>query len=140
MDGACLRTCGHEKPRRNVGAKNLTLRDSPPPSGRDDARQALSELRRIVDAARHRIRRKLIRVRHKRRRHESHIRDPQRLRCERSDNLMANALAAIATARSLVLRNRLPMLCLGRFAVAAAVSKKIEAISRRHEQGDDDNE
>ena len=110
------------------------------PSGRGDARQALSELRRIVDAARHRIRRKFIRVRHKRRRHESHIRDPQRLRCERSDNLMANALAAIATARSLVLRNRLPMLCLGRFAVAAAVSKKIEAISRRHEQGDDDNE
>ena len=79
-------------------------------------------------------------MRHKIRRDESRLRDPQRLWRQRSDNLMANALAAIAVARILIIRSGLPMLRLTLLAMGAAIAKKIETVTRQHEQGDDGDE
>ena len=82
------------------------------PSGRGSARQPLSELRRIVDADRHRIRRKFIGMRNKGCRREPSISHPHRLRGKRRNDLVANALAAVVLNRSLFVRHRLAVLYL----------------------------
>lgn len=94
----------------------------------------------MFDAERHRIRRKFIRVCYKIQRSESCISDPRRPRCQRIDDLMANALATIATARSLIVRSGLAVLRLPLLAMRAAIGKKIETVSRQNEQGDDGEE
>ncbi len=109
------------------------------PSGHDGARQALRELRRILDAERHRIRRKLIRVRHATRRDNERGNQPHWLKRDRWDSLVTNALAAITAVGSLVIGAIRPLLGLCDFAMRAAISEKIEAVSRQNEQGYDRN-
>ena len=53
------RECAGAKAPTKVEARNLTLRESPSPPGHDGARQTLSELRRMIDADWHRIRKNL---------------------------------------------------------------------------------
>ena len=132
-----MRTGGHGERRE---AEKADAENTVAPSGHDDARQALSELRRIVDAERHRIRRELIGVRHKIRRDENRGGQPNRLRRERCEDLVANALTTIAVTGRLILRRSLPIFNLPLLLTRAAVVKKIETVSRQHEQGDDGDE
>ena len=123
-----------------VGVKKPDATCTATPHGHGDARQALSELRRIVDAERHRIRRKLIRVRHKIRRDENRMNQLNRTRRERSGDLVTDALAAVAIAGLLIFRRGLAMLHLRLLLLCAAIVEKIEPVSRDHEQGDDGDE
>ena len=70
------------------------------PPGHDDARQALGELRRIVDAERHRIRGKFIPMRNEIRRGQNCWRDTHRFNCMGSENLMTEALTLYLLGRS----------------------------------------
>ena len=140
MGERATRDARTRKTPTTVGVKKPDAKKLAAPRGHGDARQALSELRRIVDAERHRIRRKLIRVRHEIRRDENRMNQLNRVRSERSRDLVANALTAVAIAGRLILRRGLALFHLSLLLLGAAIVKKIETVSRQNEQGDDGDE
>ncbi len=77
----------------------------------------------MIDADRHRIWRKFIRVRYKTGSGENSVSDTRRHWCQRSDDLMANALAAITSARRLIIRSGLSMFRLPLLAMRTAIGK-----------------
>ena len=140
MGEGAARDARTRKTPTTVGVKKPDAACTATPQGHGDARQALSELGRNVDADWHRIRRELIGVRHEIRRDENRMGQPNRLRRERSSDLVANALTSIATARRLIIRRGLSMFHLPLLLTRTAIIKKIEAVSRQNEQGDDGDE
>ena len=108
------------------------------PSGHGGTRQGLTELRRILDAERHRIRRHLIHygqcLLHEHCLAHRFHRFGERL----GENLMANTLATVIGYRRLLCllhrdlhRHRLPF-------VPAALPGQAPAVTRQHEERDED--
>jgi len=114
--------------------ESLTLRGSSLPSGHDDARQALGELGRILNAERHGIRRDLARESQEITGHGQGVRQAERLKSERRDGLMADALATVILF-GILRRARVALLHLGRGLMRAALAKQLAAVSRQNEQG-----
>ena len=96
----------------------------------------LGDLRWVLDAERHRIRRKLIRVRHEISQREHGHGDRQRFCGNGRNDLVAEALAIIALARSLFVMFGLPL----PFTMGTALAKNLEPVSRENEQGHDGDE
>lgn len=141
-----VRVRGRDSPRTNVRgrAKSLTLRKCAAPSGHDAARQALRELRRIIDAARHRIRRAVIPRHQDIRLYESRIRCPHMLQHQRGDHDVADALTIVPVAGIVIVWNGASCTCfmlhLRVLVVIAAIAEQHHTVSREHPQGDDGDE
>jgi hypothetical protein len=89
-----------QKTRRKAGGGKPDAADTPLPPRHDDARQALSELRRIVDAERHRIRGKLIPMTDEIPAGQNTWNQADRFHHMSRKNLMAEAMAPIISHRS----------------------------------------
>ena len=104
------------------------------PPGHEGARQALSELRGIVDAERHRIRRKLIRNLKLIGSLENSHPDPQAIRGMTGEKLMAEALTLVTLAGAAV-----PGSCIAErqlhLLLLTAVVESIRRIAHHDEEG-----
>ena len=90
----------------------------------------------MIDAERHRIRREFFGERQERCRHEHAIGQAHGFHGKRRNGLMAKALAIVARTRSIFAMFRRSL----RFVVGAAVTERIEAVTRQHEKGHDGDE
>ena len=118
-----------------VGVKKPDAKKLAGPHGHGDARQALSELRRIVDAARHRIRGKLIRCQTDFLQDKHQHRQPHRCRGDIRENLMAETLAPIIRCRS-----GLPVPGLFLLLIRATTARHGMSVSREDEHGHDNDQ
>ncbi len=109
------------------------------PPRHDGARQALSELRRILNADWHCIRRNLVRRNNKIALHQRYCSHTHRFEQDRCHHLMTSTLTTIAVCRGLLIRGSLAMLDLGCRLVRAAIAKEIDTVPCQNEQGDDDD-
>lgn len=132
------------EPARGRGGENLDERrgtntdaaEAAVPSGHDGARQALSDLRRMIDPEWDRIRRELIGLRQKAGRLHHHRHHANRL-CEGGRNhLMADALATIGISRAIGSVLRLLVLRV----LAAGAHQFIDVTRDEHERDDDAEE
>ena len=125
--------CGRKKPTKGRFTKVLTLRVAVR-SGHDGTRQALAQLRRIIDAERHRIRGIFIFANETLDRDEAGSRDGHWRAAGVRKNLVAQAFAMVRFARLLLFLGRLHLLHLGRSVAFAAVVKQLHGVSRQHEK------
>ena len=131
------RTNGHGECR---GAEKADAEKTVAPSGHDDARQPLSELRRMVDAERHRIRGKLVGVRRQRHRDERPSRHAQWIDGEMRDDVMAETLAVVRLLRNRFARRGFGALRPLLLLMPTAIPKNAVRVSCQHEQGYDGDE
>lgn len=108
--------CGNEKPDESR-AQNADATEILAPSGHGGARQALTELRRVINPTWFRLRRKLGSPRHDISRHQHRLSHSQWLRDESADDLVANALTAVLVAACLCVRGVSAMLHMRLFFV-----------------------
>lgn len=127
-------TCGHGKPRRDAGVKKGLTLNAAVPRGHGGARQALAELRRIVDAEWQRIRGILIPKGQRFDGKKARADDVQRLVRGVGQNLMTDALAVVRVRRKLLRLRRLGVLCRLAATPLTAHSKRLRRVACQHEQ------
>ena len=110
------------------------------PARHGEARQGLSELGRIIDAAWHRIRRIFIRLGHEIQKHERRAGGTHRFGRHRGEDLVAETMTVIGLAGGLLIRRRRVATGLGSLLVMAAVFQQSNAIARHHQEGDESRE
>ena len=126
-------------PARNRGKKPDAAKFAVPPR-HDSARQALGDLRRMIDAERHRIRREFIPRRQIIRIAGRVARDARGSRHLDGENLMAEALAVTFLCRSILPRRCLAVRRLLLLLAVAVVVQHVKGVSRDHKHGDDGDE